>query len=36
MADQAAVSAQMQDFIQRETQVAQVQQMVATLTDLCW
>lgn len=30
------VSAQLQDFIQRESQVAQIQQMIATLTDVCW
>lgn len=30
------VSAQMQEFIQRESQVAQIQQMIATLTDVCW
>jgi import inner membrane translocase subunit TIM8 len=30
------VSAELQQFIQRETQVAQIQQMVASLTDVCW
>ncbi len=30
------VSAELQQFIQRESQVAQIQQMVATLTDVCW
>mmetsp|Transcript_15554 Transcript_15554/g.33767 ORF Transcript_15554/g.33767 Transcript_15554/m.33767 type:complete len:87 (-) Transcript_15554:951-1211(-) len=30
------VSEQFQSFIQREQQVAQVQQMIATLTDVCW
>ncbi|GFH07340.1 zf-Tim10_DDP domain-containing protein [Haematococcus lacustris] len=30
------VSAEMQQFIQRESQVAQIQQMIATLTDTCW
>lgn len=29
-------SAELQQFIARESQVAQVQQMIATLTDLCF
>mmetsp|Transcript_13828 Transcript_13828/g.24198 ORF Transcript_13828/g.24198 Transcript_13828/m.24198 type:complete len:87 (-) Transcript_13828:324-584(-) len=33
---QPEVSAELQRFIQQETQMAQVQQMVATLTDVCW
>jgi import inner membrane translocase subunit TIM8 len=32
----AAASAQLQAFLEREQQVAQVQQMIATLTDVCW
>lgn len=35
MADKAP-SKEMQDFIAREQQLAQVQQMIATLTDVCW
>lgn len=33
---EAAVSPELQSFIQRETQVAQVQSMIATLTEVCW
>ncbi|KAG1671268.1 hypothetical protein FOA52_010839 [Chlamydomonas sp. UWO 241] len=29
-------SAELQQFIARESQVAQVQQMIGTLTDVCW
>jgi import inner membrane translocase subunit TIM8 len=32
----AQASAQLQAFLEREQQVAQVQQMIATLTDVCW
>jgi import inner membrane translocase subunit TIM8 len=33
---EAQASAQLQAFLEREQQVAQVQQMIATLTDVCW
>lgn len=33
---QPQVSAELQQFIARESQVAQVQQMISTLTDVCW
>lgn len=36
MAAQPEVSAELQQFLQRESQVAQVQQMIATLSDVCW
>ncbi|EFJ40539.1 hypothetical protein VOLCADRAFT_69398 [Volvox carteri f. nagariensis] len=31
-----AVSAELQQFIARESQVAQIQSMIATLTEVCW
>jgi mitochondrial import inner membrane translocase subunit TIM8 len=36
MADKAGPSPELQSFIEREQQLAQVQQMIATLTDVCW
>lgn len=36
MAQQPQVSPELAHFIQRESQVAQVQAMVAGLTDVCW
>ncbi len=30
------MSPQLQSFLAQETQVAQAQQLVATLTDICW
>jgi import inner membrane translocase subunit TIM8 len=36
MSQEAQASAQLQAFLEREQQVAQVQQMIATLTDICW
>jgi mitochondrial import inner membrane translocase subunit TIM8 len=35
MADKGP-SPELQSFIEREQQLAQVQQMIATLTDVCW
>ena len=32
----AAASAQLQAFLEREQQVAQVQQIISVLTDVCW
>lgn len=36
MADAPQVSSELQSFIASQTQVAQVQQMIATLTTVCW
>lgn len=36
MAQDPKVSQELASFIQREQQVAQVQQMIAMLTDVCW
>jgi import inner membrane translocase subunit TIM8 len=30
------ISPELQNFIQRESQVAQIQGMIASLTDVCW
>ncbi|KAG2489583.1 hypothetical protein HYH03_011865 [Edaphochlamys debaryana] len=35
-AQQPQVSQELQQFIQQESQLAQVQSMVATLTEVCW